>query len=118
MGACFRVTAFRVTAHPQALAAADVCLWDINAKAVNLPLYKYLGACRDKIRGYASTVAYPTIDGYLKAISDAVAEGFTAAKVHPFRDAKRDAELVHTLRSHFPDIDTASSPRSSFRRRC
>jgi hypothetical protein len=35
--------------------------WDINAKAVNLPLYKYLGACRDKIRGYASTVAYPTI---------------------------------------------------------
>ena len=102
------------SAHPQALAAADVCLWDINAKAVNLPLYKYLGACRDKIRGYASTVAYPTIDGYLKAITDAVAEGFTAAKVHPFRNAKRDVELVHTLRSNFPDIDLMIDPVCSY----
>ncbi|MFI9273515.1 mandelate racemase/muconate lactonizing enzyme family protein [Kitasatospora sp. NPDC052896] len=96
--------------HPQALAAADVCLWDINAKAVDLPLYKYLGACRDRIRGYASTVPYPTVDGYLKVISDAVAQGYTAAKVHPFRDAKRDVELVRALRSEFPDIDLMIDP--------
>ena len=28
--------------NPPALAAADACLWDINAKAADLPLYKYL----------------------------------------------------------------------------
>src|SRR6478672_9992347 len=44
--------------NPPALAAADACLWDINAKAADLPLYKYLGAQREKIRAYASTVAY------------------------------------------------------------
>jgi L-alanine-DL-glutamate epimerase-like enolase superfamily enzyme len=48
--------------NPPALAAADTCLWDINAKAADLPLYKYLGAQREKIRAYASTVANSTID--------------------------------------------------------
>ncbi len=54
--------------NPPALAEADACLWDINAKAADLPLYKYLGAYRHKTRAYASTVAYATIDGYLDAI--------------------------------------------------
>jgi L-alanine-DL-glutamate epimerase-like enolase superfamily enzyme len=40
-----------------ALAAADTCRWDINAKAADLPLYKYLGAQRENIRAYASTFA-------------------------------------------------------------
>ena len=39
--------------NPPALAAADACLWDINAKAADLPLYKYLGTQREKIRAYA-----------------------------------------------------------------
>jgi L-alanine-DL-glutamate epimerase-like enolase superfamily enzyme len=34
--------------NPPALAAADACLWDINAKAADLPLYKYLGAQRER----------------------------------------------------------------------
>src|SRR6201988_3569914 len=73
--------------NPPALAAADACLWDINAKAADLPLYKYLGAYRHEIRAYPSTVAYPTIDGYLETLRSAVAEGVTAAKVHPFGQA-------------------------------
>ena len=58
-------TALPPYSNPPALAGADACLWDINAKAANLPLYKYLGAHRHEIRAYASTVAYPTIDGYV-----------------------------------------------------
>ncbi|MGB8390547.1 mandelate racemase/muconate lactonizing enzyme family protein, partial [Mycobacterium sp.] len=96
--------------NPPALAGADACLWDINAKAAGLPLYKYLGAHRHSIRAYASTVAYPTIDGYLDAIRAAVAEGFTAAKFHPFQDAKRDIELAQAIRHEFPDIDLMIDP--------
>ena len=96
--------------NPPALAAADACLWDINAKAADLPLYKYLGAHRDKIRAYASTVAYPTIEGYLDAISAAVAEGFTAVKFHPFREAGRDIELAEAIRHEFPHIDLMIDP--------
>jgi L-alanine-DL-glutamate epimerase-like enolase superfamily enzyme len=103
-------TALPPYSNPPALAAADACLWDINAKAANLPLYKYLGAQRHEIRAYASTVAYPTIDGYVDTLRAAVAEGFTAAKVHPFGEAARDIELVKALREEFPHIDLMVDP--------
>jgi L-alanine-DL-glutamate epimerase-like enolase superfamily enzyme len=96
--------------NPPALAGADACLWDINAKAANLPLYKYLGAHRHEIRAYASTVAYPTIDGYVDTLRAAVAEGFTAAKFHPFGEAARDIELAKALRDEFPNIDLMIDP--------
>ena len=96
--------------NPPALAAADACLWDINAKSARLPLYKYLGAQRDKIRAYASTVAYSTIDAYLDAIHAAVAQGFTAVKFHPFREAGRDIELAQAIRHEFPHIDLMIDP--------
>jgi L-talarate/galactarate dehydratase len=37
-----------------ALSAIDVALWDIKAKALNLPLWKLLGGGRDRIPTYAS----------------------------------------------------------------
>jgi L-alanine-DL-glutamate epimerase-like enolase superfamily enzyme len=46
-------TALPPHSNPPALAGADACLWDINAKAANLPRYKYLGAHRHEIRAYA-----------------------------------------------------------------
>ena len=92
--------------NPPALAAADACLWDINAKSAGLPLYKYLGAQRDKIRAYASTVAYSTIDAYLDAIHAAVAQGFTAVKFHPFR---RPDETSSWLRQYATSSRTSTS---------
>jgi len=103
-------TALPPYSNPPALAGADACLWDINAKVANLPLYKYLGAHRHEIRAYASTVAYPTIDGYIDTLRAAVAEGFTAAKVHPFGEAARDIELAKALREAFPHIDLMIDP--------
>src|ERR1700754_2421773 len=103
-------TALPPYSNPPTLAGADACLWDINAKAAGVPLYKYLGAQRDKIRAYASTVAYSTIDAYLEAIRAAVAEGFTAVKFHPFREAVRDIELAQAIRHEFPHTDLMIDP--------
>jgi L-alanine-DL-glutamate epimerase-like enolase superfamily enzyme len=103
-------TALPPYSNPPALAGADACLWDINAKAANLPLYKYLGAARHETRTYASTVAYPTIDGYLDALRPAVAESFTAAKFHPFGQADRDIELARAIRHEFPNLDLMIDP--------
>src|ERR1700743_1651209 len=103
-------TALPPYSNPPALAGADACLWDINAKAATLPRYKYLGAHRHEIRAYASTVAYPDIDGYIDTLRAAVAAGFTAAKVHPFGEASRDIELAKALREAFPEIDLMIDP--------
>jgi len=37
-----------------AISAIDMALWDIVGKKAGLPLYKILGACREKVRTYAS----------------------------------------------------------------
>ena len=37
------------------LSVLDCALWDLQARAVGLPLYKLLGGCRDKVKAYAST---------------------------------------------------------------
>ena len=36
-------------------AGLEIALWDIIGKAANKPVYKLLGACRDKILVYAAT---------------------------------------------------------------
>ena len=43
----------------------DVALWDICAKEAGLPLYKYIGACRDSLPVYASGNFHGTVKEYV-----------------------------------------------------
>ena len=38
----------------QALSGIDIALWDIAGKVAKLPVYRLLGACRDRVEAYAS----------------------------------------------------------------
>lgn len=80
------------------LGALDIALWDIAGKAAGLPIYKLLGAYRDKIRAYASTLTYPTIKDYLDLCNTLVDKGFTAIKMHPVGVPKVDIKLCHAVR--------------------
>jgi L-alanine-DL-glutamate epimerase-like enolase superfamily enzyme len=67
-----------------ALAAVDVALWDLNAKAAGVPLWHLLGgAVRDTV------VAYNTDVGWLSLSDDALVDGCRrAAEVDGFRGVK------------------------------
>ena len=41
------------------LSVVDCTLWDLQARAMGLPVHKLLGGCRDKVKAYAST--FPNI---------------------------------------------------------
>jgi len=62
----------------------DCALWDLAARYANLPVYKLMGAARDKVPAYAST--YPNIGQpqvYAEHALACVAEGYKAYKIHP-----------------------------------
>lgn len=92
----------RVGATQVGLAAVEFALWDIACKAVGLPLWRYLGPCRDRVK------AYSTDGGWLAATADELVtdakrlldRGFDAIKVKLGRaDPREDYERVKTVRS-------------------
>lgn len=110
------------------LGALDIALWDHNAKAAALPLWKYLGAYHDgMVPAYASGgYYYPEndIDNLQKEMAGYVAKGFTAVKMkvgrkavsedHARVAAARDAigpdvRLMLDANNAWPDVPTALS---------
>jgi len=67
--------------------AAQVALWDLAAKAVDLPLYKLLGANRNKVRAYASGLDFHLTDAeFADFFAHADSIGYAAFKIkvgHP-----------------------------------
>lgn len=69
----------------RALSAIDIALWDLNARSVGLPLYRYLGAVSlDRVPAYASGGYYlpgKTLDQLGQEMADHVKDGFKAVKM-------------------------------------
>lgn len=68
-----------------ALTALDSCLWDLMARALGVPGWKLLGACRDRIPAYAMVGWYYDDDAdlshYRRALETVVEDGFTGVKI-------------------------------------
>lgn len=89
-----------VVLPPQAIAAIDCALWDLAGRAAGLSVQMLLGACRDRVPAYASTLTYDTTDEYLAVIDECLARGLKAVKLHGWGDATRDIELCRSVRDH------------------
>ena len=92
-----------------AISAIDHCLWDISAKALDVPVYQLLGgAARDRVRVYAGIYTAPDHE----AAADTMAMlnqdwGFSAFKLSPYRldiHAHRWGEVVRTSAEYFRQL--------------
>ena len=91
---------------PQVLASIDIALWDLAGKAAGMPIYRMLGAARERIRSYASTPMLEDIPAYLKFVEDLLAEGYTAVKFHTWCIPDRDLELSREVAREFDTSKT------------
>ena len=103
----------------------DLALWDLAGKAANLPVHELLGATRDKVPAYASTMCGDDLEGGLDT-PDAYADfaewcmkrGYPAFKLHTWQppypgapNAKRDIAACAAVREAVgPDIPLMLDP--------
>jgi L-alanine-DL-glutamate epimerase-like enolase superfamily enzyme len=79
-----------------AIAAVDIAVWDILGKHAGLPVYKMLGAYRDRMPVYSMCGWYYDDDAdlskYRRSISTALEQGYRAVKIKVGRDTMQDDE--------------------------
>jgi L-alanine-DL-glutamate epimerase-like enolase superfamily enzyme len=77
-----------------AIAAADIAVWDILGKSAGLPVYKMLGAYRDRIPVYSMCGWYYDDDAdlshYKRSLTQAMEQGYHAVKIKVGRDSLDD----------------------------
>ena len=92
-----------------ALSTIDTALWDIVGKAANLPLHRLFGACRDKIKTYASGGLWlaQSIDELVIEANDFIKQGHRSKKIRlGSNNWQDDVERVRVLREAIgPEIE-------------
>lgn len=79
----------------------DICLWDLLGKHHGEPVYRLLGAARDRIKAYASTVMYDTVPEYVQIAQQCYDQGFRAFKLHAFGVPDKDIEVCRAVHKEF-----------------
>ncbi len=99
----------------------DVCLWDIAGKAANMPIYKMLGAYRDKILAYASSQGRATPEEVAEEALACIDMGYKAFKLHSYdariSDPERDvADCAAVRKAVGDDIPLMHDPYGKYNR--
>lgn len=81
----------------------DIACWIIGAKAAGQPLYKYLGAYRDRVPVYASSLVLPTPQAYAEEALRVKQRGWAAYKLHPPGEIGFDREAYRLCREAVGD---------------
>jgi L-alanine-DL-glutamate epimerase-like enolase superfamily enzyme len=88
---------------PQAHSLIDIALWDVAARAVGLPLHRFLDAAAPAttIPAYASTPLLADVPAFIEFARQLAADGYPAIKFHGWCEPARDLALVRAVRAAF-----------------
>lgn len=92
----------------QAVSALDIALWDLKAKALELPLYRLLGPCRDDVPVYGSGGwTNHTLDELVAEQRGFVEQGFPRVKMKIGKDfgqaEREDLQRLEAVRKAIGD---------------
>ena len=103
-----------------AISAIDQCLWDISAKALDVPVYRLLGGhVRDRVKVYAGVYTAPDPAAARDEFDRLNAQwGLTAFKLSPYRvdmHRHRWGEVVRTAAEYFANCARRCVPTTRSR---
>lgn len=103
---------------PSAVSSAvDIALWDLIGKHHGEPVYRLLGAARDRLRAYASTMMYDEVSEYVDLALACRDDGFNAFKLHAFGVPDKDIEVCRAVREAVGDtMDLMLDPVNAYDR--
>jgi L-alanine-DL-glutamate epimerase-like enolase superfamily enzyme len=94
-----------------AQAAIDVALWDLKAKAADVPLWQLLGGpVREQVRAYNTDIGWLSIadDALVKGAVQAVEQGFSGIKIKVGSTVERDLRRLRAVRAAIgPEVTLA-----------
>ena len=95
---------------------ADICLWLLGALAAGQPLYRYIGAARDEVPAYCSSLVLSDAAAYADEALAVKAAGYKAYKIHPpGKSLAADIEIHNLVREAVgPDFELMSDPVASY----
>ena len=83
------------------ISAVEQALWDIKGKALDIPVYEFLGGkLRDEVRVYANGWSYSCLTAaeYAKAAERPLRDGYTALKCYPLAIPNQNGSIQHVSR--------------------
>jgi L-alanine-DL-glutamate epimerase-like enolase superfamily enzyme len=113
------------TLPDRVLTAVDLALWDLAGKALGQPVHRLLGASRDTVPAYASTMVGDDLEGgldtpesYARFATWCLERGYPAFKLHTWQpplpgapSVKRDLEACAAVRAAVgPDVPLMLDP--------
>jgi O-succinylbenzoate synthase len=101
-----------VRGHRMAKAAIETACWDVEAKRLDLPLWKHLGGVQQQISSGVSIGIQETPEDLIEKIAKELATGYQRIKIKikPGWDLK----IVEQVRKRFPDIPLMVDANSSY----
>jgi len=101
-----------------ALSTIDTALWDLVGKHAQLPLHRVFGACRERVKTYASGGLWlsQSIDSLQREATDFIQQGFRAMKIRVgSASMDTDVERVRKVRQAVgPEIELLVDANQAF----
>ncbi|HEX6971716.1 MAG TPA: mandelate racemase/muconate lactonizing enzyme family protein, partial [Limnochordia bacterium] len=88
------------------LCAIEMAMWDIRCQVAGMPLWRYLGPCKDRVKAYNTDGGWLswTTEELIRDMSAIVERGFDAVKMKIGRpDPREDYERVKAVRKALGD---------------
>ena len=92
-----------VRGHPMAKAAAEMALWDLQARELGVPLWELLGGSGEPVPAGVVLGLQSDADALLRTVERHVASGYARIKLKVDR-ASEDIARVRSVRERFPEL--------------